>query len=138
MFSKKLQYGLQFLMMLDGSEGLLFRGVSEMAEQDGLPRKFLESIAAALKKAGVVEVKRGAGGGYRLSRSLNEISLGDVWQALESSSYSALAPSSIRSKGVNEFLNLVNGRYIQLIEHQSLGELKSLVDKENEKNMYYI
>ncbi len=43
-----------------------------------IPQKFLELILSELKRGGFVESHRGASGGYRLSRSPDAITVGDV------------------------------------------------------------
>jgi Rrf2 family protein len=57
--------------------------VKELALADGLPYKFLEGIAADFRKNRLIEVKRGAQGGYRLARSLKEISFLEVLRCLD-------------------------------------------------------
>ncbi|MGQ1890949.1 RrF2 family transcriptional regulator [Thermophagus sp. OGC60D27] len=81
-FSKRIYYGLVFLMQLHYSWPE-FKTVKELAISDNLPQKFLEAIAADLRKGGFIEVKRGASGGYRLARVLKKISLLDVVQCLD-------------------------------------------------------
>jgi Rrf2 family protein len=81
-FSKRVNYGLVFLMQLHYAWPE-YKAVKELAVADGLPHKFLEGIAADFRKNRLVEVKRGAQGGYRLARSLKEISLLEVLQCLD-------------------------------------------------------
>jgi Rrf2 family protein len=54
-----------------------------VAEREQLPEAYLEQLVAALRKAGLVNGKRGAGGGYTLAREPAEITVGDVVRALE-------------------------------------------------------
>jgi len=54
-----------------------------VAEREDLPEAYLEQLVAALRKAGLVIGKRGAGGGYLLSRDPMKITAGDVVRALE-------------------------------------------------------
>ena len=54
-----------------------------VAESQQLPEAYLEQLVAVLRKAGLVNGKRGAGGGYTLSRGPSEITVGDVVRALE-------------------------------------------------------
>ncbi|MEZ5086947.1 MAG: Rrf2 family transcriptional regulator [Tessaracoccus sp.] len=54
-----------------------------LARAQGLPRKFLESILADLRKAGLVYSTQGARGGYRLARPAGEISVGSVFRAVD-------------------------------------------------------
>ena len=52
------------------------------AEQD-MPRKFLETILADLRRAGLVQSTRGVDGGYALSRPPAQIAVGDVLRAVD-------------------------------------------------------
>src|SRR3954451_13602891 len=54
-----------------------------IAEAQQIPLHFLENILADLKRAGVVDSRRGAAGGYLLARPAEEISLADVIRAVE-------------------------------------------------------
>lgn len=54
-----------------------------LAADEDIPPKFLESILADLKRAGVVASQRGAVGGYRLGRPPEEITVADVIRAVE-------------------------------------------------------
>ncbi|HET6969306.1 MAG TPA: Rrf2 family transcriptional regulator [Ornithinibacter sp.] len=57
--------------------------VETLAQRQDLPRKFLEAIVADLRAAGVVVSTRGARGGYTLARPASEVSLGDVFRAVD-------------------------------------------------------
>lgn len=57
----------------------------EVAEAQGLPLPYLGRIAVSLRRAGLLESVRGAHGGYMLSRPPSEISVGDVFRAVEGS-----------------------------------------------------
>ena len=56
--------------------------IAEIAAACEIPRKYLEQVLLDLKNAGLVESKKGQRGGYRLSRSPDEISLGQVLAAV--------------------------------------------------------
>lgn len=55
----------------------------EIAEAQSIPLNFLENILAELRRAGIVESRRGAAGGYLLARPAEEISIADVIRAVE-------------------------------------------------------
>src|SRR5436190_828090 len=57
--------------------------IREIAESQGIPETFLTQILLKLKVAGLVLSTRGSSGGYRLARSPEHISLGDVIQAVD-------------------------------------------------------
>ena len=54
-----------------------------VAVREALPEAYLEQLVAALRKAGLVTGKRGAGGGYVLARDAARITAGDIVRALE-------------------------------------------------------
>ncbi len=54
-----------------------------LADEEGIPPKFLESILADLKRAGLVASRRGALGGYRLARPASQVTVADVIRAVE-------------------------------------------------------
>ena len=55
----------------------------EIAEREHIPRKFLEAILVQLRDSGVVESRRGAQGGHRLSRDPATISVADVIRIID-------------------------------------------------------
>lgn len=57
--------------------------IADIATSCGIPRKYLEQVLLELKGGGVVESKKGQGGGYRLARSPDEISIGQVLAAIQ-------------------------------------------------------
>jgi Rrf2 family protein len=55
----------------------------QLAAAQGIPQNFLENILADLRHAGLVRTRRGAEGGYALTRPATEISVADVLRAVE-------------------------------------------------------
>jgi Rrf2 family protein len=55
----------------------------QLAAAQGIPPKFLENILADLRNAGLVSTRRGADGGYALTRVPSEISVAEVLRAVE-------------------------------------------------------
>jgi Rrf2 family protein len=55
----------------------------QLAERQGIPPKFLESILLQLRRGGVVTAQRGPDGGYRLARAANAISLADIIRVID-------------------------------------------------------
>ena len=83
MLSRKSKYGLKALLALAQETG---RGpvlISELADRDAIPQKFLEAILLELKRHGVVESRKGKGGGYFLRRKPGEITFGQVIRVLD-------------------------------------------------------
>lgn len=57
--------------------------LSAIAERQNLSLAFLEQIFAKLRRAGLVDSKRGVGGGYVLTRNATEVSLAEIVAAVE-------------------------------------------------------
>jgi Rrf2 family cysteine metabolism transcriptional repressor len=90
MFSTKAEYGVRVMVELArraGAEGAGGEPISlaEIAEHDGMPLAYLEHLVARLRKAGLVDSRRGSRGGYLLARSPTEITMAEVVEALEGS-----------------------------------------------------
>ena len=103
MFSTKAEYGVRVMVELarrgtDAENGCV--SLSEIADGDGLPLAYLEHLAARLRKAGLIESRRGARGGYLLARPAEEISMAEVVEALEGS----IAPIECISEGADGHL----------------------------------
>jgi Rrf2 family protein len=83
--SKKGEYALRSLINL-GIAAEMNRSlvqVSELAESEKLPVKFLEQILHILKDAGIVESQRGKYGGYRLAKPARKIPIGKVVRLID-------------------------------------------------------
>jgi Rrf2 family protein len=55
----------------------------ELAEAQGMPVKFLETILGQLRRAGLVRSQRGPDGGYWLARPAADVSLADIIRVIE-------------------------------------------------------
>ena len=85
MFSTKAEYGVRVMVALARRDGDAPLSLAEIAENDGLPLAYLEHLVARLRKAGLVDSRRGARGGYLLARPAEEITMAEVVAALEGS-----------------------------------------------------
>ncbi|MEV6505787.1 Rrf2 family transcriptional regulator [Streptomyces sp. NPDC051642] len=54
-----------------------------IATAQDIPHKFLEGILGDLRRAGIVDSRRGGGGGYRLARAATAITVADVIRAVD-------------------------------------------------------
>ena len=88
MFSTKGRYALRTMADLGSHEGWVSLG--DVAERQGISRKYLEQIISVLSKARFVESQRGKKGGYKLARPASEYTLGEILRAVEGN----LAPVS--------------------------------------------
>jgi Rrf2 family protein len=83
MLSMKAKYGLRALTILAKEYGKGPVLIADLAKQERIPHKFLELILLELKKKGVLQSKKGKGGGYFLNRSPSATSVGEVIRALD-------------------------------------------------------
>jgi len=136
--SKRSEYGLMAAVRLaqQQREGGGYLRSRQIAEEEGLPAKFLEAILLALKSAGILESKVGAGGGYRFSRRPEEVRLTDLVSALEPSTSNLTDDNEGAAAGTpgQRSLNKVNEMLTQAL-HDSLGSLTvgALMDFEDER-----
>lgn len=83
--STKGRYGLRALIDLAQYSEVEPVSISSIAERQNLSERYLEQLMSLLKKAGLIQSIRGAGGGYVLAKKPGDISVGDVLRALEGS-----------------------------------------------------
>jgi Rrf2 family protein len=86
--SQKLEYAMRAMIELaqrGGTDGLV--PAREIAERQQVPLRFLEQQLGALSKAGLVESFRGSGGGCRLARTPEEITVAEIADAIEGQMY---------------------------------------------------
>ena len=83
--SKRGEYALRSLINLGIARelGRPVVKISELAEKENIPIKFLEAILLDLNKAGYLGSKRGKGGGYSLKKPTNKIIIGDVVRLID-------------------------------------------------------
>jgi Rrf2 family protein len=81
--SAKGEYAITALLDLamHDKEGL--QPIQEIAARQGIPQRYLEQVLLQLKRAGLLESRRGSAGGYRLSRPADHVTVGAVLRAVE-------------------------------------------------------
>ena len=83
MFSTKAEYGVRVMAHLARNDGAEPIPLGSIADAEGLPLAYLEHLVQRLRRAGLVESRRGAHGGYSLAQPAGEITMGEVVKALE-------------------------------------------------------
>ena len=88
MFSTKAEYGIRVMAHLareaDGAPAEAQPiSLGSIADAEGLPLAYLEHLVQRLRKAQLIESRRGAHGGYTLARAPGDISMAEVVSALE-------------------------------------------------------
>ncbi|MGC8741638.1 MAG: RrF2 family transcriptional regulator [Candidatus Sumerlaeaceae bacterium] len=80
--TKKAEYAIRAMIAL-GRDPASQRTIASIAQEQKIPKKFLEQILLALKGAGLVVSRAGPHGGYRLAKGAEAISLGSILQAID-------------------------------------------------------
>ncbi len=139
--SKKTEYGLRFLLSLAELQEGKYMGIYQISLRHNIPMKFLEAIAVTLKKSGLLEVKKGAGGGYRLRFSPEEINLHMIFESLEDAYRKDLRIEddvSNNHKAVSIVLNSVSVEFRKILKSKSIADIQREFRNLNESLMYYI
>lgn len=95
--STKGRYALRVMVSFAQRGGDEYVPLKEIAGEEEISQKYLESIMATLSKAGFVDAVHGKGGGYRLSRKPEEYTIGSILKLTEGS----LAAVSCTSQGAS-------------------------------------
>lgn len=81
--STKGRYGLRALIDLAVHSDTEAVSIQSISARQGISESYLEQLMRLLRKAELVKSVRGAGGGYVLAKSAEQISVGDILRALE-------------------------------------------------------
>ena len=142
--SKRTEYGLRAVIQLARLEPKTFVQSKDLAQQEGLPNKFLESILLALRRGGFLESKVGSGGGYRLSRRPRDIAIGELIRRLEGRltvkeqlRVGEICPGEVAVRLLNEKLTTAMDH---VLDTMTLEQLMEHVNRAfaQQQEMYYI
>ena len=81
--STKGRYGIHAMYDLAQYGSETPQPIKAIAERQNIPEAYLEQLIGQLRRSGLVKSVRGAQGGYLLSRSPSEITVGEVLRTLE-------------------------------------------------------
>ena len=115
--------------------------IGKIADEHGIPSRFLVQILLQLKGAGFVASTRGASGGYQLVKPPEEISLGQIMTVIEgdetSSVSSATSGTGATSRVLRSAWHEVGKAQRDKLNSITFGDLVARV-KRGSENMYYI
>ncbi|WP_257666586.1 RrF2 family transcriptional regulator [Parapedobacter tibetensis] len=83
MLSKKTKYAIKALIVLGKNYGNEPMQILRIAEEERIPKKFLEQILLEMRNAGILYSKKGAGGGYGLNKAPEDIRLSQVMRLVD-------------------------------------------------------
>lgn len=129
--SQKGLYALQALTVLARRYPGGVVKTHDIAQEEQLPEKFLETILRDLKRARLLESTRGANGGYELRRAPEKIFLGDVLRIIDgplapfedAESLRQRVQSDAKHRALFQLLLDVRDATARILDHTSLADL---------------
>ena len=130
--SKKAEYALRALVAM-GRQPQRSWPIQELAASERIPIKFLEQILLSLRRAGLLNSKRGVGGGYMLVRAAGEIRIGEVIAIFDGQ----LSPTACAAEKPTEHCSCPDPRTCPLRQMMSKirREMTALLDGETIEDM---
>jgi len=133
MLSKKSQYAFQALMYLSEMEKEGPVLIAEISKKKKIPLKFLENILLELKKAGILESKKGKGGGYFFGKDPAQVTLATVMRLIDGPIallpcvslhfYEKCTNCDERHCGLRDVLIQVRDANLRLLEKRTIADL---------------
>jgi len=133
MLSKKTQYAFKALGYLaeHGTNGPVL--IATIAHEKKIPLKFLENILLELKKADLLDSKKGKGGGYYFKIAPNKITLASIMRLIEGPIallpcvslhfYEKCADCNEKKCGLNKIMCQVRDNTLSVLEHKTVADL---------------
>jgi Rrf2 family protein len=133
MLSKKTQYAFKALGYLAQhyKEGPVL--ISEISKKKKIPLKFLENILLELRKGGILQSKKGKGGGYYFVTSPSKIHLATVMRLLDGPIallpcvslhfYEKCKNCDERSCGLHEVMIQVRDANLRILEKKTIADI---------------
>ena len=133
MLSKKSQYAFKALTYLTEkfNEGPVL--ISEIARKKRIPLKFLENILLELKKADILDSKKGKGGGYFLKKSPEKIKVATIIRLINGPIamlpcvslyfYERCKNCNEKHCGLHDMMIEVRDATLQIVENRTLRDL---------------
>jgi Rrf2 family protein len=140
MLSRKAKYAIKALLALADSQSEEPMRIADLARSEQIPPKFLELILLGLKNQGILQSRKGKGGGYLLARDPSEIYLGQIVRMFDGplapvpcASQTAYLPcTDCRNEavcGVHLAMKEVRDATARILDGTSLASLRSKVDQ---------
>ena len=148
--TKRGEYALRTLLALAFVYGQRTLSLREISECERLPVKFLEQIMMVLKRSDLVLSTKGKHGGYALSRSPQEIMVGEIIRVVDGplapiGNAKEVARQIIREErhpGLYSVLLDVRNAIAEILDHKSLADIcaksRELLTSKPARQMYYI
>jgi len=129
MMSKTAVHALNAMVALAELPSNEFEGAASLAERIGAPQNYLGKLLQALARAGVVQSQKGMGGGFRLARSPEEITLFDIVEPIDQVSrwsgclMGQAKCSAIEPCALHEGWENVRNAYLSMLETSTVADI---------------
>jgi Rrf2 family protein len=123
--SAKGEYALKAMLDLSLQPWGRTVPIQAIAARQGIPQRYLEQVLQALKHAELLVSRRGAAGGYQLTRRPEEVTVGDVLRAVEGVQ-TTLGMRNGRAQHTPDLAELwaeIDHALSQVVDHLTFGEL---------------
>lgn len=120
-------YAVRAMVVLAASDESV--SVESLAEQQGLPAKFLGAILSDLRRGGLVTSQRGPDGGFRLAKDANKITVAEVLRTVSGplAGVRGMRPETLDYDGPVEHLQdvwvAVRASLREILEHVTIGQV---------------
>ncbi|WP_196001467.1 Rrf2 family transcriptional regulator [Clostridium sp. 1001271B_151109_B4] len=140
--STKGRYGIIALIDLVINSEYGSVTLKAISERQNISERYLEQVFSLLRKSGLIVGKKGAQGGYTLSKNPSEITIGEVLRSLEGELL-LIDVKEGESSDVEEFVNRtvwseINKKINDYFESITLEEIVNKYRKEEQEIVYYI
>jgi Rrf2 family protein len=140
--SNRTLYGLKFMIRLASTYEVRIIALNEIAEEENISVKFLENIVSAIKVKNLIQVKRGAKGGYYLTRAPSKINLKEIFDALEAdiinNEWLRSEAHSLTDVVVQNCLKELDALIRNFFEKKTLEDILREYEKMKPGQMFYI
>jgi Rrf2 family protein len=124
--SQKAEYALRAMLELTlRSDQPQVVRTADIAKAQRIPEKFLEVILVELRRGGLIVSQRGPVGGHRLARRPDEISVGEVWRAIDGTANEGASRKN--GNGSDPFRGVwddVDRAIVGVVDHVSMTEIR--------------
>lgn len=135
--STKGRYALRMMLDLAEHQGDGYIALKDIAERQNVSKKYLEQIVPILNKADILNTNRGYQGGYRLARTPDKYTVGDILRITEGSisPVACLDKNPVECERAAECATLPvwQGLYKVITDYLDGITLQDIIDKQHDR-----
>ena len=144
--SAKGEYAIKASLDLALHEREGLQPIQEIAARQGIPQRYLEQVLLQLKRAGLLQSRRGSAGGYRLGRPTDQVTVGAVLRAVEGTIVGAEPArrggrhSGEQTEDLSDLWKEISGAVSTVVDRVTLEDLRRRAEERRARAspMYHI